>query len=206
METIKINGIDLTLEDIEKDCWLRLLNGSLRGKDAFHTPVVGNVKNGLANMRTVVLRQVNAQTKTLSLHTDIRSGKWDALQEDNKISWHFYDAQSRFQIRVGGSATLHTLGEVADVAWQKTNANSRKTYLTQLAPSSISAIPTSGLLQVHEQNNMPLESTEIGRQNFGVITCDANWMEWLWLNHAGHRRAVFNYMPDNSFTNEWLIP
>lgn len=206
METIKINGLDLTLQDIEKDCWLRILNGSLKGKDAFHTPTIANVKDGIANIRTVVLRQVNTKAKTLSLHTDIRSGKLNAVQENNNLSWHFYDASSRFQIRLGGQASLHHNDALADEAWQKCSSNSRKTYLTQLAPSTKSEIPTSGLLPVHEQNNIPIETTEVGRQNFGIITCKANWMEWLWLNHAGHRRAAFEYMPNETFEASWLIP
>ena len=70
------DGFSLSLTDIEKDCWLRILNGSLKSKDPLHNPVVANSNTGVVNMRTVVLRSVDTKNKTLAFHTDIRSGKW----------------------------------------------------------------------------------------------------------------------------------
>ena len=64
-ETIKKDGLTYTLTEIEKDCWLRLLNGSLRSKDAFHNPVVANVSGNLPVTRTVVLRKVITAEKKL---------------------------------------------------------------------------------------------------------------------------------------------
>jgi pyridoxamine 5'-phosphate oxidase len=201
-----MNGLNMDLTDIEKDCWLRLLNGSLKSKDSLHNPVVANTSKEIINMRTVVLRNVNTKNKTLAFHTDIRSGKWNELQQNNNISWLFYDAPARFQIRLGGKVTLHQNDSIADEAWLKSNANSRKVYLATLAPSSKTDIPTSGLPAVFESNNPSLEETELGRKNFGIVVTKALWMEWLWLNSAGHRRAEFTYKEDGNFDANWVIP
>ena len=206
METVLINGLELNLADIEKDCWLRLLNGSLRSKDPFHNPVVANQQNNIVNMRTVVLRSVSTKNRTLAFHTDIRSGKWNELKQNNNISWLFYDAAARFQIRVGGIASLHQTDEVANEAWQKSNANSRKIYMGEIAPSLISNLPTSGLPAEFESCNPLLEETEIARKNFGIVITKTNWVEWLWLNSAGHRRAKFEYNSNTDFKANWLIP
>ena len=206
MKTIKINGLHLNLADIEKDCCLRLLNGSLKGKDPMHNPVVANEQNGIVHMRTVVLRNVSTKNKTLTLNTDIRSGKWPGLQNNKNISWLFYDAGSRFQIRIGGTATLHNDDEIANEAWLKSNANSRKIYMGEIAPSEISALPVSGLPIEFESTNPTIEETEIARKNFGIIITKTNWMEWLWLNSAGHRRAKFEYKTETDFKANWLIP
>jgi pyridoxamine 5'-phosphate oxidase len=206
MHTITINGINFTLTDLEKDCWLRILNGSLRSKDAFHTPAMANTVDGQIHLRTVVLRKVNPQQKTVAIHTDIRSKKWQNLATHKNISLLFYDAAARIQIRLGGEATLHNDDDIANLAWQNTSANSRKTYLTEKPPSSICEEPSSGLIAQFEKNNLTIEETEVGKANFGVIKAHINYMEWLWLNSAGHRRAVYHYQTDNSFNANWIIP
>jgi pyridoxamine 5'-phosphate oxidase len=203
---IKINGINFDLADIEKDCWIRMLNGSLKSKDTMHNPVVANIENGIVSMRTVVLRNVDTKNKTILLHTDIRSGKWKGLKKNNTLSWLFYDAQSRFQIRVGGIAKLHHNDSIADEAWGRSSANSRKIYLGDEAPSEISDIPTSGLDAKFEFNNPTVEETEIGRKNFGVVVTKVNWVNWLWLSSTGHRRAKFKYDSELNLKGSWLVP
>lgn len=126
MNTILIDGINYCLEELEKDSWLRLLNGSLKYKDALHNPVVANVNQHGVNIRTVVLRKVNTAKKQLTFHTDIRSGKWKDLQQENNISWLFYDAQERVQIRLSGTAKLHHDDEIADEAWEASTMAAEK--------------------------------------------------------------------------------
>ena len=206
MHTIKINGIHYNLTDLEKDCWIRLLNGSLKGRDAFHNATVANINKQGINMRTVVLRKVDTALKTLIFHTDIRSGKWKELNEDNNISCLFYDAVGGMQIRVSGKANLHHDDEMAEQAWLKSNPNSRKIYMGEIAPSENSELPTSGLSIEFENADPTLEESETGRKNFGVVVIKVNWMEWLWLNSDGHRRASFTYDNDNIMLATWLIP
>jgi pyridoxamine 5'-phosphate oxidase len=206
MDTITINGINYTLSELEKDCWIKLLNGSLKGRDPLHNPTVANINEHGVNLRTVVLRKVNTAEKTLTFHTDLRSGKWTELQENNNISWMFYDAVGRFQIRLAGKASLHHDDAIADDGWLKTPANSRKIYMGEIAPSKKSIKPTSGLPLTFESTDPTMEESEAGKQNFGVVVTHVNWMEWLWLNSQGHRRASFTYNNDHSFDAAWLIP
>ena len=145
MHTIKIDGINYNLRDLEKDCWVRLLNGSLKARDPFHNTTVANTNEHGVNMRTVVLRKVDTAQKTLAFHTDIRSGKWKELNKDNNISCLFYDAAGGMQIRLAGKVTLHNEDEMAEEAWLKSNPNSRKIYMGEIAPSKISDEPTSGI-------------------------------------------------------------
>lgn len=205
-ESVQIDGINYGLNDIEKDCWVRIFNGSLRSKDVLHSPTIANVNEHGVNMRVVVLRKVWVSEKKLAFHTDVRSGKWDELQQNNKISWLFYDAPGRFQIRVAGTTTLHTDDEIANEAWLKSYPSSRKVYMGEVGPSSISDIPTSGLPQAFEKADPTIEESEAGRKNFGVVITTVDWMEWLWLNSKGHKRASFNYLPNNEFEANWLIP
>ena len=206
MGTIIIDGIEYSLDGLERDIWLRLLNGAVRYKDALHNPVVANVNQHGINIRTVVLRKVKSVEKQLSFHTDIRTGKWKELQQQNNISWLFYDAPGKVQIRLSGKATLHHNDTFVEEVWEASNMSSRKVYLGETAPSEIAALPISGLPAAFEAGDPTPEESKAGRKNFGIVVTTVTWMEWLWLNSKGHRRAGFSYFDDGSFKAHWLIP
>lgn len=200
---VRINNIDYSLDELENDCWIQLLNGAIKSRSPFHTPCVATLKDGALSIRTVVLRKAFPLLKELQFHTDIRSSKWKELQNNDSISALFYDATTRVQIRVMGKAILHFNDVIASEAWQKTTLSSRRCYLTQASPSSFSAIPTSGLTENIEQEKFTLAESEAGAKYFGIVSIQVESMEWLWLNHAGHRRAFFDYINNN---NSWMIP
>lgn len=200
---VTINDLFYTLEDLDKDCWLRLLNGSLKSKDEFHTAAVASMQNGDINLRTMVLRKVLVHEKQLHFHTDIRSKKWEELQQSNNISLLFYNAAAKMQMRIKGLATLHYNNAITETAWEKTGVASRRSYLTIAAPSISSAVPTSGLDEAFAVRNPTQEESEAGKHNFGVISVQALSLDWLWLHHAGHRRAFFDYEKKERC---WLIP
>lgn len=198
-----LNYTGYSLDEIEKDCWLRLVNGATKSRDPFHTPCVATLKNGEVSMRTVVLRKALPASRELRFHTDIRSNKWRELEINDSIGVMLYDAASRIQLRVKGKALLHFNDDITAEAWQKTTLSSRRCYLTHASPSSFSPIPTSGLTEEIEQENFTTEESEAGQQYFGIVSVHVESIEWLWLNHAGHRRAFFDYVHD---TKSWMIP
>jgi len=155
------------------------------------------------SMRTVVLRKVLPLLRVLRFHTDIRSNKWKELEINNSISALFYDTSSRIQLRVKGKAICHYNDETTSEAWKKTTLSGRRCYLTNLSPSSFSEIPTSGLSDQIQKENFTLEESEIGQKYFGIVSIYVESIEWLWLNHAGHRRAHFDYKLNRY---RWMIP
>lgn len=202
-DQVIIYNISYSIDELEKDCWSRLINGAIKSRDPFHTPCVATINKGDVSLRTVVMRKVLPLSREISFHTDTRSNKWKELEADNTISALFYDASARIQLRVQGKAVLHFKNEITTEAWQKTVLSSRRCYLTELSPSSFSDFPTSGLSEEIEQENFTLEESEIGQQNFGVVSIQVASIEWLWLNHSGHRRALFDYV-EGSY--RWMIP
>lgn len=202
-DEVTINNISYSIDELEKDCWIQLVNGAIKSRSPFHTPCVATLNNGEVNMRTVVLRKAIPLLNELRFHTDTRSNKWKELQNNDSISALFYDPSTRVQIRVKGKAILHFNDEMTSEAWQKTTLSSRRCYLTLASPSSFSAIPTSGLSDEVEREKFTLAESEVGAQNFGIVSLQVESMEWLWLNHAGHRRAFFDYV-NSSY--RWMIP
>jgi 3-hydroxyisobutyrate dehydrogenase len=203
IESIRINDIDYQLSDLEKDCWSRLVTGAVKSRIPFHTPTIATIHQGEVSMRTVVLRKVLPDERTLRFHTDIRSSKWEELSLNPSISALFYDASDRIQLRVKGSAVLHHTNQITAEAWEKTTLSSRRCYLTHQSPSSFSEVPTSGLSEDIEQENFSLAESEVGLQFFGIVEIHVHSIDWLWLNHAGHRRAFFDYTKGRY---QWMIP
>jgi 3-hydroxyisobutyrate dehydrogenase len=203
LNQVTINNIVYTLPDLENDTWNRLVNGAVKSRDAFHTPCVATQCNGDINLRTVVLRKALPEIKELRFHTDTRSKKWKELTLNPSISALFYDAADRIQIRVKGRAVLQFNNDITAAAWQKTSLSSRRCYLTNFDPSSFTDNPTSGLTEQIEQENFTLEESEIGFNHFGIVSIQVQNIDWLWLHHAGHRRAYFDYV-SGSFS--WMIP
>jgi len=200
---ITIENINYSLRDLEIDTWNRLVNGAVKSRDPLHTPCVATHSVNDISLRTVVLRKAIPETKELRFHTDTRSKKWQELTLNPSISALFYDAADRIQIRVKGRAELQLNNDITTAAWQKTSLSSRRCYLTNFDPSSFTDNPTSGLPEHIEQENFSLEESEMGYQNFGIVSIKVQNIDWLWLHHAGHRRAYFDYI---SYSFSWMIP
>ena len=203
MENNRIDYTTYHLPELEQDCWDRLVIGAVKSRTPFHTPSIATLHQGEVSLRTVVLRKVLAQERELRFHTDVRSPKWQELSQYPSISALFYDAIDRIQLRVKGKAVLHHTNEITAVSWQKTSLSSRKCYLTKHNPSSFSAISTSGLTDDIEHENFTLAESESGYSNFGIVSIHVQSIDWLWLNHAGHRRAFFDY-EEGRF--QWMVP
>lgn len=203
MENNRIDYSEYNLNDLEKDCWDRLVTGARKSRTPFHTPCVATLNGGEVSLRTVVLRKALPSERELRFHTDIRSPKWQELSLNPSISALFYDAVDRIQLRIKGYAVLHHSNKLTDEAWQKTTLSSRKCYLTQFSPSSFSDFSTSGLTEAIEQEHFNLTESETGYANFGIVSIHVQSIDWLWLNHAGHRRAFFDFEKGDF---QWLIP
>ena len=203
MENNRINYIDNSLTELEQDCWNRLVSGATKSRTPFHTPFVATLANGEVSLRTVVLRKTLPFERELHFHTDIRSPKWNELLINPSISALFYDAAERIQLRVKGKAVLHHTNDLTAKAWETTSLSSRKCYLTLHSPSSFADSSTSGLSEDIEQENFTLAESEKGYENFGIVSIHVQSIDWLWLNHAGHRRAFFD-CSNNTF--QWMVP
>jgi 3-hydroxyisobutyrate dehydrogenase len=203
MENNRIDYTTYHLPELEQDCWDRLVTGAIKSRTPFHTPSIATLHQGDVNLRTVVLRKTLPTERELRFHTDVRSPKWQELSQNPSISALFYDAVDRIQLRVKGKAVLHHTNEITAEAWQKTTLSSRKCYLTLFSPSSLTEESTCGLTDDIEHENFTLAESESGYSNFGIVSIHVQSIDWLWLNHAGHRRAYFDY---EKGVNSWMIP
>lgn len=194
------------LDAILNDIWTRWGRGAADRRSAFHTPVVGSVRlDGTPDQRVMVLRKADRANAMLRFHTDRRSTKAAQINANNAVSIVGYDPGAKIQLRASGFANVVPIGAIADDAWAATSGSGRRSYLTTLAPGSISEMATSGLPVAFEQAVPTPAESEAGRTNFAIVPVVLDSLEWLHLASTGHRRAVFTRTGDD-WTGEWLIP
>ena len=129
--------------------------------------------------------------------------KVDILKNNNKASLLFYDKEEKIQLRVKVECEINNQNSVTEASWKKTQHISRRCYLTDSPPGTVSENPTSGMISKLEDFDYTMEQSEDGYKNFTVIKCNIKSIEWLYLAAKGHRRAKFD-LENNK--NNWLVP
>ena len=92
------------LDKVVIDQWANLVLAAKNRHHPWHTPTLANVGDGIAQIRTVVLRSADSESRVVSCHTDSRSPKIAQLEADPNLSWHFYDRDAKVQLRAYGRA------------------------------------------------------------------------------------------------------
>jgi hypothetical protein len=186
------------LEGTLAEAWRLLAAGVADRRSGFHTLAVATIgQDGRPRARTVVLRGCDPVAATLRFHTDARAGKIAELERDRRIALHSYDAARKIQIRIEGVARIHADDAVADAAWAGSRDFSKVCY--GIAPGPGTPIIAPGAY------SMPTDTEEVaaGRADFRAVVIAATTLEWLYLAHAGHRRALFDLA---SGEGRWLAP
>lgn len=188
---------DLTLTLAE--AWRLLADGVGNAANAFHQPVLASTaRDGSADARMAVLRQVNVALRELRFHSDARSGKVHELSHDPRALVLAYDAASKVQLRLGGSVQLHHGDALAAAAWAETRQYSRQCYRIAQPPGSVLATPELADFQ-------PDADSDCGVENFCVLRFTVQRLEWLYLAASGHRRARFDWQAQD-WRGQWLVP
>ena len=191
------------LEEIQKKLWSMLDDAVVNRSSSFRIPVFICADQNDINGRIVVLRKSDRKNNVLQFHTDLRSQKVDILKQNKNASLVFYDKEEKIQLRVKVICEINNKNSIAEESWKKTQHISRRCYLTDSGPGSISKNPTSGMISKLEDFDYTMEQSEKGYENFTVIKCKIKSIEWLYLAAKGHRRAIFDF--ENNKDN-WLVP
>ena len=191
------------LKEIQNKYWSMLEDAVVNRGSPFRIPVFICTDQNEIDGRIVVLRKSDRKNNILQFHTDFRSSKVNILKQNNNASLVFYDKEEKIQLRVKVSCIVNNQNNITDEAWKKTQHISRRCYLTDDAPGTISKKPTSGMISKLEDFDYTMEQSEVGYKNFTVIQCKIQSFEWLYLAAKGHRRAKFDI---EKKTESWLVP
>ena len=189
--------------EIQNKYWSMLDDAVTNRASPFRIPVFMCAHQDEIDGRIVVLRKSDRTNNLLQFHTDLRSPKIDILKKNNKASLLFYDKDEKIQLRVKVECEINNQNTTTEQSWKKTQHISRRCYLTDSGPGSVSENPTSGMISKLEDFDYTMEQSEKGYENFTVIKCKIKSIEWLYLAAKGHRRAIFDV--ENKKQN-WLVP
>ncbi len=188
------------LEGTLAETWRMLVHGVENRRAAFHTPVVTTLRrDGRPAARTVVLRAVDDERRTLRFHTDRRSMKYGEIAAEPRVALHFYDPGAKVQLCIDGRATLHADDALADRAWSESRPMSRLCYRVAPGPGTEIGDPKEAVTEDAGGNG------QAGRENFAAISVAIDSIEWLYLAVQGHRRALFRW-DGRGLSATWLVP
>jgi len=191
------------LEEIQNKYWLMLDDAVTNRASPFRIPVFICAHQDEVDGRIVVLRKSDRKNNLLQFHTDFRSPKVNILKKNKKASLVFYDKEEKIQLRAKIECEVNNQNSIAEESWKKTQHISRRCYLTDSPPGTVSESPTSGMISKLEDFDYTMEQSEDGYKNFTVIKCNIKSIEWLYLAAKGHRRAKFDLEKNK---NTWLVP
>jgi hypothetical protein len=155
--------------------------------------------------RTVVLRDANRQSLTIDCHTDVRSGKvrqLTAQSQPSPVSWLFYEASTKIQLRLDGVAEVVNDDE-ADRAWQRTMLETRSSYLSIRTPGERS---DGDQAPETDDRFVSQAASERGRANFRIVRMHVIHADWLFLRREGHLRAKIDYDAEGKADVYWVVP
>ncbi|GEP11490.1 pyridoxamine 5'-phosphate oxidase family protein [Methylobacterium gnaphalii] len=182
------------------EVWRRLEEGVSDRNSAFHTPALGTVDPyGRPQVRAVVLRQADRRAGTLTFHCDRRSEKASEIAGTRCAALQVYDPAAKIQVRVDGTAELHTDSWFADSVWAQARPMNRTVY--GISPGPGTALAKGGSYTLPETD----EAIRDGRENFCVVVIRAERLEFLYLDRRGHRRALW-LRSEAGWVETWLTP
>ena len=189
--------------EIKKKIWSMLDDAVTNRSSQFRIPTFICGHNNDLDGRIVVLRKSDQQNNLVQFHSDIRSDKIELLKNNSNAALLFYDKDEKIQVRLKVNCIINYKNDITKNSWEKTQHISRKCYLVNNGPGTISDVPTSGLKPELDNFDYTKEQSEEGYKNFTVIQCKIKSIEWLYLAAKGHRRARLDL--ENS-KDSWLVP
>jgi hypothetical protein len=139
---------------------------------------LATVHGARAEARSVVLRDVKPDERTLIFYTDDRSPKVAQLRTHPGGTLLAWSRKLSWQLRLRVHLQLEEDGLEVSSRWARMKLSpSAQDYLAPMAPGA------------------PLERSGIERatrEHFAIVTARVEGIDWLELHADGHRRALFD--------------
>jgi pyridoxamine 5'-phosphate oxidase len=166
-----------SLAAIEAALWRELAAAPRDKAHPWRTPVLATTDGELGDARTVVIRSVDTEARTVLLYTDARSPKAAQIAAHPLGTLVLWSPALSWQLRLRVRLELQTDGLAASSHWAQLKlAPGAQDYLSALPPGSAldHAIGARG-----------------ERAHFALLEAAVQSVDWLELHADGHRRAGF---------------
>ncbi|MDE1949365.1 MAG: pyridoxamine 5'-phosphate oxidase family protein [Burkholderiales bacterium] len=181
--------VDSRLHDlaaIEAAVWRELAAAPQPGH-AWRQGVLATTDGRAADARTVVLREVDPEARSLLSFTDARSPKVRQVETHPQGMLVLWSEPLGWQLRLAVRLGVETAGLLVSSRWARLKMTpAAHDYLSPMPPGSPIEHPT------------PERGT---REHFAVLAMAVESIDWLELHALGHRRARFD-----AAGRRWLAP
>ena len=186
------------LPDIHHACWQELARAVGQPDHGWRVMALASaaVRDGQAeaDVRSVVLRQVQAEARLLVFFTDARSPKVVQLQAQPLASLLLWCPRLGWQLRLRVQVEVQTTGLAVSSAWARMKLKpGAQDYLSPLPPGAPLDDPAAA---------PPAIPAPEGRNHFALVEAQVQAIDWLELHADGHRRALF----DAAGIGRWVTP
>ena len=184
MMTSRIDSLTL----IQTELWQQLELAARQREHEWRTMALATVEHGEAQVRSMLLREVDVAAHELVFFTDSRAPKVAQLRA-LPIAWAGLGlAAAGLAKAQGGPVDVDASGLQASSRWARLK-------LTPAAQDYLSPLPPGSPVAQH------YEPQRASREHFAVVTAKVLSLDWLELHADGHRRARFG--PGSA---QWLQP
>lgn len=174
-----------------EDCRRELINGYSKKHHPFRFFTLATIHEGAPRQRTVVLRKLLPNFNIL-FYTDTRSQKIENIQHNSSVSALFYHPKKMLQIKIEGVANILDSKEENDALLKNIPVNSRKDYITNLAPGT----------EIKNPDHVEYLEDQI---NFSAIHIVPKTIEVLQLKRPNHIRIQYT-LDDDQWIGQFLVP
>jgi pyridoxamine 5'-phosphate oxidase len=200
-----------TLAEIDTALWRELSRAALDRQHEWHTLVLATVADDgdgpRPDARTVVLREVQAQERRLSVFTDARAAKTAQLRAQPRAMAVLWSRRLGWQLRLQLHCEVQEDGLAVASRWARLKlTRAAQDYLSPLAPGSrlpagADADGTDDADTATPAGGPPPREPADTRAHFALLSATVQGIDWLELHAEGHRRARFD--ADGA---RWLVP
>lgn len=180
------------LHSVHQACWQQLALAARDKAHAWRVMALATADGDAPDLRSVVLREVDAPARTLMFFTDARSPKVAQMAAQPQAMLLLWSAALGWQLRLRVALAVQTSGLAVSSRWARLK-------LSPAAQDYLSPLPPGAQLDGAATQLQPERES---RNHFTVVTASVLAMDWLNLHHDGHRRARFG--TDGSGT--WCQP
>ncbi len=176
-----------SLHLIERSCWLELERAVHERDHGWHLLTLASVAGERADARSVILRDVWPDERSVVLYTDDRSPKVAQLKARPLGTLVGWSVALSWQLRLQVTLEVQTDGLDVSSRWARVKHSSS-------AMDYLAAVPPGTPLEHHTLQRG-------SREHFAVVVAQVTAIDWLELHADGHRRARFD-----AEGPRWLAP
>lgn len=190
------------LAKIKEQIDASLLEALKNRRHGFHVLSLADSK---PSVRTLVLRGYESKPGAIWFHSHYKSEKIKSLKENPSVCVMAYCRSMKVQLRMLGIAEIFYMDTTSRQKWGALSLSARRCYLAD-SPGQELLEQGSGYPEKFDQaTGVRLLDTEYGLQNFSRIKVSISSIDYLHLEHNGHKRAYFtNKFGD--WLGKWIVP